>query len=85
MSAENIATAMVMFKQVSGSNGGGDFSKTELSSMQSQISQIMNGLNQLDKTVQSGSSSGNSADMDKVRYLDSKTLYWATDRIVLKI
>ena len=51
MSAENIATAMVMFKQVSGSNGGGDFSKTELSSMQSQISQIMNGLNQLDKTV----------------------------------
>jgi len=54
LSAENIATAMVMFKQVNSGSGGSDPSGPELQNMQAQISAMMKGLNNLSQNVQSG-------------------------------
>lgn len=73
LSPENMATAMVMYKQIIGGGqiGGGDMSSADISALQAQISTLKSGL----ENVDSRNSSKNAGDGDKVRYLDSKTLY----------
>lgn len=77
LSPENIATAMVMFQHVSGGGkgfSGGPLSPGDISSVQGQISQLMSGMEDMRQTVKK-QDSRNADFIEKVRYLDDKTLY----------
>jgi len=69
-----MATAMVMYKQIIGGGqigSGGEMSSADISALQAQISNLKSGLENVDNR----SNSSKAGDSDKVRYLDSKTLY----------
>ena len=75
LSPENIATAMIMFKQVTGKESIGDLSTSDIQNIQSQIGSLKKGLDEVNRGGSGSQRSGNSYDDDSVRYLDSQTLY----------
>lgn len=73
LSAENIATALALYKHVTGKDlGNGELSAGDIHTIQSQIGNLKSGLDEMNKK---GTGSGASKDGDRVRYLDSQTLY----------
>ena len=73
LSAENIATAMVLFKQITGKDSIGQMSAADIQGIQKEMSNLKSGLDDVNKNVKN-SSAGHGLE-DKVRYLDSKTLF----------
>ena len=74
LSPENIATAMVLFKQITGKDNIGQMSASDIQGIQKEMSNLKSGLDDVNKNVKN--QSGGQGLEDKVRYLDSKTLFW---------
>ena len=74
LSAENIATALALFKHVTGKEiSNGELNAGDIHTIQTQIGNLKSGLDEMNK--KSSGSGTSKADEDRVRYLDSKTLY----------
>ena len=73
LSPENIATAMVLFKQITGKDNIGQMSAADIQGIQKEMSNLKSGLDDVNKNVKN--QSGGAGLEDKVRYLDSKTLF----------
>ena len=81
LSPENIATAMVLFKQITGKDSIGQMSASDIHGIQKEMSNLKSGLDDVNKNVKN--QSGGVGLEDKVRYLDSKTLFWRNDTIYI--
>ena len=81
LSAENIATAMVLFKQITGKDNIGQMSAADIHGIQKEMSSLKSGLDDVNKNVKN--QTGGQGLEDKVRYLDSKTLFWRNDTIYI--
>ena len=79
LSPENIATAMVLFKQITGKDNIGQMSAADIQGIQKEMSNLKSGLDDVNKNVKN--QSGGVGLEDKVRYLDSKTLFWRNETI----
>lgn len=79
LSPENIATAMVLFKQITGKDNIGQMSASDIQGIQKEMSNLKSGLDDVNKNVKN--QSGGVGLEDKVRYLDSKTLFWRNETI----
>ena len=79
LSPENIATAMVLFKQITGKDNIGQMSAADIQGIQKEMSNLKSGLDDVNKNVKN--QSGGAGLEDKVRYLDSKTLFWRNETI----
>ena len=71
LSPENIATAMIMFKQVTGKENIGELSTSDIQNIQSQIGSLKKGLDEVNRGSQGSQRSGMGYDEESVRYLDS--------------
>lgn len=72
MSAETLATAMVMFNHVGGNNSAKDLSASDLHNVQHQLASMRGVVDDIMKNSRHGS---NTSEDGKVRYLDNKALY----------
>ena len=71
LSPENIATAMIMFKQVTGKDNMGELSTSDIQNIQTQIGSLKKGLDEVNKGTHGSQRSTMGYDDDSVRYLDS--------------